>query len=767
MKHTALYLLVAIMMMAVGCEDLHIVIKDSGTYHLNAVVEETEPATRVGFDWDSPENGVVPFFWTKGDAIAVMAKMGNTLSMYVTNDETGSPTATFTGYVKATGYAVYPYMEAHAIRGDKLEYIFPAIYEYTSVDTDFFNGMSVSVPMLAKLSEGDNSAKFKHLGGLIAFKFSNLPAGNNQKVIITSDQQIAGLTRTDLTADVPEIRPIQNPGTDDREVVITFSLSEAQAGVFYLPVPVGVYEIGISLIDSDGKETFKTGWKGLNVTRAKILYTNLNPDNIEGGGEGGSGSVEGGEGDITFENGNATVDTVTPDADGNATFSLPKAEGDAGQPHTLTFSNIADGVKTIEIQEQDNVAGNPIENLNIAIPGAAGGIDLKIDLPNTTVTLVPENGALILGNVEASTAENTLKIGSGVSINKLIIKKGNVVVADGANISAIEKHQDNSAAVAYAYFEKTKPSLTATGVELLTFEEHLRAGIEAGGEVKLLGDIALNSPLTIPSGKEVILNLDGKTLSQEKECTAAYQMILNRGTLTVTGNGKISFKDTGSGDLNLTWGSYTISNYGNLIVNNGRIENITQISGHTTYVIDNYSAENNSLTINGGTIESINGTVIRMGAFSTQQNASNNVTINGGSISGKNRAIILQHPRTTSTYPAVKNLSINGGTISSQMDANYFTIYVYSSGQSAEKVKIDITDGTIGSIGLYGQGCTMDIRGGNFNGAYGVYDYSGEVSYIQIYGGKFLVSDYAKYYLAEGYELVYDGSQYYEVRQVD
>ena len=773
MKHTALYLLATILLFAVGCEDLHFVIKDNNTYELTASVDEDLPETRVGFDFDNVTDGIAPFFWTKGDAIAVPAKLNDALGRYVTSDPTGSTTATFTGYVKATGYAVYPYEYTATISNDKLEYRFPREYAYESVDADFFKGMSVSVPMLAKLSEGDNSAKFKHLGGVIAFKVRDLAAGNEQKFIITSDQQIAGLTYTDLSVDVPEIKTNENPRAEEREVTINFSLAEDQDAVFYLPVPVGKYNIGIKLLNGNGEKTFETGWKNLNVSRAKILYTNLNPDDVQGGGESGGGddNVEGGEGDVTFESGNATVDTVTPDADGNATFSLPKAEGDASQPHTLTFSNIADGVKTIEIQEQDNVAGNPIENLNIAIPKAAGEIDLKIDLPNTTVTLVPENGSLSLGNVEASTAENTLKIGSGVSINKLIIKKGNVVVADGANISAIEKHQYNSAAVAYAYFEKTKPSLTATGVELLTFEEHLRAGIEAGGEVKILGDITLNSSIIIPSGKAVVLNLNGYAISGKSTSSATSSLITVKSGANLTiKDGSVVFYATSP---DTQWGgegqppypgyaNNTIKNEGALTIENAHIENMTQRAG-ASYVIDNYNGA--SLVVNEGSVITQTGgdTAIRMFNGSAGEI---NVTINGGQITGYRAVWIQCASNNTAIAPGMK-LTINGGTLSS-LDANYnLAIYSYSYGNDLKNVLINISGGIFnGDIALTGGTNktnieTLNISGGTFKGKEGFYSYGEDekaVKAITVTGGSF--PNDPTPYVPEGYSVEQSGDKY-------
>ena len=95
--------------------------------------------------------------------------------------------------------------------------------------------------------------------------------------------------------------------------------------------------------------------------------------------------------------------------------------------------------------------------------------------------------------------------------------------------------------------------------------------------VTLLADVVLTESLI--NNKKITLDLAGKTISQEKACTASYEMISNKGTLTIkdsVGGGKIGFKDTGAGDPTFGWGSYTIRNEGTLVVENGTVEHLGQ-----------------------------------------------------------------------------------------------------------------------------------------------------------------------------------------------
>ena len=208
--------------------------------------------------------------------------------------------------------------------------------------------------------------------------------------------------------------------------------------------------------------------------------------------------------------------------------------------------------------------------------------------------------------------------------------------------------------------ENVEVVAVSTAADLQDAINNISDGAE--GNIKLEGDIDLGSlaglistkaaaptyGLLIPAGKAVVLDLNGCTLKQEVECTNSYSMIQNNGTLTITGNGKVSFKDTGAGDSTFGWGSYTINNNGGaLVVENGTIEHLGE-QNTSTNVVHMYCAiyqYSGSTTINGGTISTPTYRSVRLWK--------GDMIINGGELNGQ---VWLQAVDNSA------NLTINGGT---------------------------------------------------------------------------------------------------------
>ena len=178
--------------------------------------------------------------------------------------------------------------------------------------------------------------------------------------------------------------------------------------------------------------------------------------------------------------------------------------------------------------------------------------------------------------------------------------------------------------------------------DILLGDAASQANSRTRSEAVLGAETITRDQITIPAGKTLTLNLNGHSIRGEKACTESFQMIDNKGTLIITGNGTISFKDTSAGDPSYGWGSYTIRNEGTLIVENGTIEHLGEQTQHMFCAIFQYCG---STTINGGTISTPNYRSARLWM--------GDMTINGGNFEGQ---LWVQAVDNTA------ELTINGGT---------------------------------------------------------------------------------------------------------
>ena len=221
------------------------------------------------------------------------------------------------------------------------------------------------------------------------------------------------------------------------------------------------------------------------------------------------------------------------------------------------------------------------------------------------------------------------------------------------------------------------------------------AAAEADEKITLIADVELTETLNIPAGKEVVLDLNGKTISQTKEQTAGYQMILNDGKLTINDSseaktGKISYTDSGNGGEYI---SDVIYNRSVLIINGGTIENLssaTVASNGYPHAVDTYSGIRDTyVEINGGTIYCAEYSAIRMFCVSATNKA--DLVINGGTIKG---AIDMQNGTKNL---ALGTLTINDGTFETTKNANNIRFANWNGGATE-------------------YGISAAIKGGSFNG---------------------------------------------------
>lgn len=89
----------------------------------------------------------------------------------------------------------------------------------------------------------------------------------------------------------------------------------------------------------------------------------------------------------------------------------------------------------------DAVSTTSTNKVEINIPSTSD-VDLKINMPFTTVTLNAASGSMTIDELVAKTAVNTLNIGKGVTVNWLKMTGGRAVVEEGAKVLGYLRNGD-------------------------------------------------------------------------------------------------------------------------------------------------------------------------------------------------------------------------------------------------------------------------------------------------------------------------------------
>ncbi|MBR3883742.1 MAG: hypothetical protein IKJ31_03180, partial [Bacteroidaceae bacterium] len=238
-----------------------------------------------------------------------------------------------------------------------------------------------------------------------------------------------------------------------------------------------------------------------------------------------------------------------------------------------------------------------------------------------------------------------------------------------------------------------------------------------GQTITLLSNVKLAESLIIAADKDVVLDLNGKTISMEDASSATVAMIKNNGKLTINDSsankdGKLSFKTTTPSMTN-AYASNVISNYGE-IINAGTIENVSP-SGSACYALDNYAGS--TATINGGKLTAVK-TTVRIFNWTNGDASKATLNVVGGEIISEDGYAININSGNT---PSVA-LNVSGGTITTN-DTDYnLAVYIVNQ-NSAEKFTVNVSGGTFnGNFALNGKTSTtmsedaIVISGGAFDG---------------------------------------------------
>ncbi len=267
---------------------------------------------------------------------------------------------------------------------------------------------------------------------------------------------------------------------------------------------------------------------------------------------------------------------------------------------------------------------------------------------------------------------------------------------------------------------------------------------ETGETILMIDNAELETTITIPVEKTVVLDLNGKKITYNST-TQNEAMITNKGNLTINdevGTGVINYNYTGAADPSYGKGNYTISNGGTLTINGGYIT-IANLSAHAKYPINNNSTTGDAiLVINGGHLYNYNTSAIRQ--FCNSTTYQNSVTINGGKVEGY-CAVWMQNPGSKEVNG---QLSITGGEIKS-------TAKAYVNGEAQlEDVGSAIYCTIAGNGGSWDATSAIAITGGTINENV----YLGEESPASMTLYKEAqFNGYVEFDLSEGRELVHNG----------
>ena len=258
---------------------------------------------------------------------------------------------------------------------------------------------------------------------------------------------------------------------------------------------------------------------------------------------------------------------------------------------------------------------------------------------------------------------------------EIFIGKGLVGVElyhDGVAMDAADYSYDS--ATGYVTFKTTSFSIfdiALVNPADIKGGEALKAVLDEKDEIKLTQDITLSGTYTIPEGRNIVLDLNGKTISGTTVTPSGSIVSLFdvRGTLVVK-NGTITVKHT---DTNMEWNKaseiFYVGFNGRLDVIDATLENL----GGTdmAYCVDMVNATNITFNATNSTIKS---TYIPVRVFNNGSGM-NNVSIKNCDVIGTSRAlwvhIFTKEDNKDTFKSATLNLDIygNGNTYTSNSDS--------------------------------------------------------------------------------------------------
>ena len=411
---------------------------------------------------------------------------------------------------------------------------------------------------------------------------------------------------------------------------------------------------------------------------------------------------------------NCSVENVTIEANGSVGGLIGHAGANPATYHTITGCTVKDStLKCTETGKSWRV-GDLVGTANVG--------QVTVD----AATSASQN-SLTQENADPQKPEDSIFGRKEVGTAGLVIIDNKVVAAGSAYGDIVNKNA-NEVLVEVSKGHWMKPNEDT--VAMIGAKEYT-----TGDTVTLLKDT--KEDITIPSGKTITLDLNGKTLTNVDDHT-----ILNNGNLTITGTGRVDNISHAKGALynkgtvvinggtfdrskengktsndsgSNSW--YTIKNVGSMTIHDGatvQTAGNNAALGKFSSLVSNGYFDANDYSTNKGLdqpILTIDGGTFRGGLNTIKNDDRAKLTINGGTFSNYYQAVVQNH-----------NIAeITGGTFTAASDANAETYGIYNCGCGAE---IDLG--------------TLTVSGGTFTGAtYAVAEVSSLNAAVNISGGQF------------------------------
>ena len=294
--------------------------------------------------------------------------------------------------------------------------------------------------------------------------------------------------------------------------------------------------------------------------------------------------------------------------------------------------------------------------------------------------------------------------------------------------------------------------------------EKFSTALAAGGNIKLTGSFSVTDEVNWVVSKNVVLDLNGNSITSTFSKSNYYLININGGALTILDSttektGKIQVNASNSKVITLSGtGSVLTLESGNLVASN----EVLEISG---------SAVNAVVNIKGGKMEATSGNKT-LGVYGN----GSVVNMSGGELkmtSGKNQCVILNGTFNMSGGKIVSSgagvyirkdseLNVSGDAVIQSSFSQYGAIYV--DGDEDAPAIVNITGGTVESTNnicsaitstssSYGE---ISISGGSIKTANNraVFSFKSSTNEVAISGGTF--SSSVKQYLPEGSVLIQD-----------